>query len=80
VELAGGWRRLHNEKLRNLHTSLNIITVITPSMKWAGHVARMGEIRKSYKALSGKPEGKISLGRTRRRWKHNIRMDVKEIG
>jgi len=49
-------------------------------MKWARHVARMGEIRNSYKILVGKPEEERRLGRPRRRWDDNIRMDLKEIG
>jgi hypothetical protein len=49
-------------------------------MRWAGHVARMGEDRKVYKVLAGKPEGKRPLGRPRRRWEHGVRMDLREIG
>jgi hypothetical protein len=49
-------------------------------MRWAGYVARMGEERKVYKVLVGKPEGKSPLGRPRRRWKDRIRMDLREIG
>jgi hypothetical protein len=49
-------------------------------MRWAGHVARMGEERKVYKVLVGKPEGKRPLGRPRRRWEDGIRMDLEEIG
>jgi hypothetical protein len=49
-------------------------------MRWAGHVARMGEDRKVYKVLVGKPEGKRPLGRPRRRWEDGIRMDLREIG
>jgi hypothetical protein len=49
-------------------------------MRWAGHVARMGEERKLYKVLVGKPEGKRPLGRPRRRWEDEIRMDLREIG
>jgi hypothetical protein len=49
-------------------------------MKWAGHVASMGEERKVYKFLVGKPEGKRPLGRPRRRWEDGIRMDLREIG
>ena len=51
-----------------------------PSMRWAGHVARMGEERRVYRALLGKPEGKRPLGRPRRRWVDNIRMDLQEVG
>jgi hypothetical protein len=62
-EVAGGWRRLHNEKLPNLYASLNIIRVIKPSMRWAGHVACMGEMRHAYKVLVRKAEGRRPLGR-----------------
>jgi len=49
-------------------------------LRWAGHVARMGERRGVYRVLVGKPEGKRPLGRPRRRWEHNNKMDVKEMG
>ena len=49
-------------------------------MRWAGHVARMGEERRAYRVLVGKPEGKRPLGRPRRRWVDNIRMDLQEVG
>jgi hypothetical protein len=49
-------------------------------MRWAGHVARKGEERKVYKVLVGKPEGKIPLGRPRRRWEDGVRMNLREIG
>jgi hypothetical protein len=49
-------------------------------MRWEGHVARMGEDRKVYKVLVGKPEGKRPLGRPRRGWGDGIRMDLREIG
>ena len=49
-------------------------------MKWAGHVARMGERRGIYRSSVGKPEGKIPLGRPRRRWEDNIKMDIQEVG
>jgi transcription termination factor 2 len=48
-------------------------------MRWAGHVARTGEKRNAYRILVGKPEGKRPLGRPRRRWKNNIKMDLREI-
>jgi hypothetical protein len=63
-EVAGGWRTLHNEELRNLYTSPNIIGVIkSRRMRWAGHIAHMGEIRNAHRVLFGKPEGKRPLGR-----------------
>jgi hypothetical protein len=49
-------------------------------MRWAGHVARMGEGRNVYRVLVGKPEGKRPLGRPRRRWEDGIKMDLREIG
>jgi hypothetical protein len=49
-------------------------------MKWAGHVARMGEKTNAYRMLVGNPEGKRPLGRPRRRWVDNIKMDLREIG
>jgi len=76
-EVVGEWRRLHNEELNDLYTSPNIVRVIKwRRMKWAGHVARMGEERGVYRVLVGKPEGKRPLGRPRHRWVDNIRMDL----
>jgi hypothetical protein len=49
-------------------------------LRWAGHVARMGERRGAYRALVGKPEGRRPLGRTKRRWEDNIKMDLREVG
>ena len=75
-EVTGEWRRLHN-KLRDLQSSPNIICVIKlRRMRWTGHVACMGKRRSVYKVLVGKPEGKTLLGRTRRRWEDNIKMDL----
>jgi hypothetical protein len=74
-------KKLHNEELDNLYSSPNIIRQIkSRRMKWAGHVARMGEERKLYKVLVGNPEGKRPLGRPRRRWKDWIRIDLNGIG
>ena len=68
-EVTGDWRRLHNEELNDLYCSPNIVWVIkSRRMRWAGHVARMGEEREVYRVLVGKPERKRPLGRTRRRW------------
>jgi hypothetical protein len=79
-EVTGGWRKLHNEELRDLYSSSSIIRIIkSRRMRWAGHVARMGEKRKAYTLLVGKPEGKRPLGRPRRRWVDNIKMDPLEI-
>jgi hypothetical protein len=69
---------LYNEELRNMYISQNIIKVIkSKSMRWAGNVACMGEMRNAYKILVGKPEGKRPLRRTRHRWENNIRMDLR---
>ena len=75
------WRRLHNEELNDLYSSTNTVRVIkSRRMRWAGHVARMGEERGVYRVLVGKPEGKRPLGRPRRGWVDNIRMDLQEVG
>ena len=75
------WRKLHNEELNDLYSSLNILRVIkSRRMRWAGHVARMEEGRVVHKVLMGKPEGKRPLGRQRRRWENNIKMDLQEVG
>jgi hypothetical protein len=80
-EVTGEWRKLHNDELHNLYSSPDIIMQVkSRRMRWAGHVARMVEERKLYKVLVGKPEGKRTLGRPRRRWEDGIRMYLREIG
>jgi hypothetical protein len=79
--VTGGWEKLHNEELRDLYSSPSIIRITKlRRIKWAGHVARIGEKRNAYKLLVGKPEGKRSLGRQRLRWVDNINMDLSEVG
>jgi hypothetical protein len=79
--VTGGWRKLHNEELHNLYSSPSIIRIITLSrMRWAGHVARMGEKKNVYRLLVGNPEGKRTLGRARHRWIDNIKTDLLETG
>jgi hypothetical protein len=80
-EVTGGWRKLYNEELHNLYSSPSIITVIkSRRMRWAEHVARMGRsgIHRGFWRESEKKVDK--LGRPRRRWVDNIKMDLREIG
>ena len=81
VEVTGEWRKLHNEELNDLY-SLPIIVRVVKSrrMRWAGHVARMGEDIGVHRALVGKPERKRPMGRRRRRWEDNIKMGLQEVG
>jgi hypothetical protein len=75
-QMLGGWSKLHNEEFHNMYSSASIIRMIkSKRMRWAGRVvSRVGEKRNAYRILVGKPEGKRSLGRLRRRWKDNIKM------
>jgi hypothetical protein len=73
-------RKLHNEELHSLYSSPSVSRMIkSRRMRWAGHVARTGEMRNAYRILVGKPEGKRPLGRPRRRWVDNIKMDLIEL-
>ena len=88
--VTGEWRKLHNEELSDLYSSLNIFRVITWRRKrLAGNVARVGDRRGDvyiyiyiyiYRVLVGKREGKRAFGRPRRRWEDNIKMDLQEVG
>jgi hypothetical protein len=80
-EKDGSWRKLHNDELHSLYSSPNIVRVIkSRRVRWAGHVAREGEGRGVYRVLVGRPEGKRPLGRPRRRWEDNIKLDLRETG
>jgi hypothetical protein len=80
-EVTGEWRKLHNKELHDLYSSQSIIRIIkSRRMRWTGHVARMKEKRNAYRLLMGKPERKRPLGRPRRRWVDNIRMNLGEVG
>ncbi|KAJ4450227.1 hypothetical protein ANN_01646 [Periplaneta americana] len=80
-EVTGEWRKLHNTELHSLHSSPDIIRNIkSRCLRWAGHVARMGESRNAYRVLVGRSEGKRPSRRPRRRWEDDIKMDLREVG
>jgi hypothetical protein len=80
-EVTGKWRKVHKEELHELYSSPSIIRIIKKRrMRGAGHIARMGEKRNAFKLMVGKPDGKRPLGRPRRWWVDNIRMDLLELG
>jgi len=80
-DVTGEWRKLYNGELSDLYSLPNIVQVVkSRRMSWAGHVARMEEGKVVHRVLVGKPEGRRPLGRPRRRWKDNIKMDLQEVG
>ena len=80
-EVTGEWRKLHNDELNDLYSSPNIVRVITSRrMGWVEHGARMGERRGVYRVLMGRRDGKRPLGRPKRRWEDNIKIDLQEVG
>jgi hypothetical protein len=79
-EVTGEWIKVHNEEFNNLYSSPTIVRLMkSRRIIWAGYVARMGEGRGAYRILVGKPEGKRPLGRPRRRWEDNVKMDLQEV-
>jgi len=81
ISFTGEWRKLHNEELNDPYSLPNIVQAVkSRRMRWAGHVACMGEDRGVHRVLVGKSEGKRPLGRPRRRWEGNINMDLQEVG
>jgi hypothetical protein len=79
-EVTAEWRRQHSEELYDLGSSPNIIRVTkTIRMRWAGHVARMGDRRGAYRILVEKPQEKRALVRPRRRWEDNIKINLQEV-
>jgi hypothetical protein len=79
-EVTGDWRNLHNEELHNFYSWLNIIQMKSRRLRWTGYVARMERRGILIGLLVGKPGGKRPLGRPRRRWVNNIKIDLREIG
>jgi hypothetical protein len=80
-EATGEWRRLRNKELNDLYSSPNIIWVIkSRRMRWVGNVAHMGEKRGAHRILVARREGRRPLGRPRRTWEDNIKMDLQDVG
>jgi hypothetical protein len=80
-KVTGKWKTLRNEEFNDLYSSPNTVQVIkSRRMRWAGHVARMGERRGVYRVLVGKPGGKSPPGRARHRYEDNIKLDLQEVG
>ena len=80
-KVRGDWGKLLNEELNDLYCTSKIVRGIKwRRMRWAGHVARMGERTGVYRVLVEKPDGKSPLGRPRRRWEQNTEMDLQEVG
>jgi hypothetical protein len=77
-EEDGSWRKLYIDEFNSLYSVVRVIK--SKTVRWAGHVARMGEGRGVYRILDGSPESKRPLRRRRRRWEDNIKMDLREIG
>ena len=78
-EIRGEWRKLHNEELNDLYSSPNMRLIKSRMMKWVGHLAHMGDRKGTYMHLVGKPEARRPLGRPRRRWEDNIKMDHQKM-
>ena len=78
--MTGEWRQLHNEELNDIYYPPNVWVIKSSIIRWAGHVARMGERRGVYRVLVGKPEGEKPLGKPRRRWEDGMEMDLQEVG
>jgi hypothetical protein len=76
-EVTGEWRKLHKERLHDLYSSPTIVQGIkSRRLRWAGHIACMGDGRGMYRVLVGKNEGRRPLGRPRHRWEDNIKIDL----
>jgi hypothetical protein len=79
-EVTGEWRKLYNEELNDMYSLPNIVRVVkSRTMRLAGHVARMEEVIGVYRVLMAKPDRKRPLGRPRRRWENNIKMDIQKV-